>query len=73
MFFVGLILKNNVKTHYAQFPPEVKVFIRTECLRAVGNPSPLIRATIGILITTIASKGKQHLLLRWPCFETILP
>lgn len=30
---------------------------------AVGDPSPLIRATVGILITTIASKGG---LANWP-------
>ena len=59
----GLILKNNVKAHFNQFPPEVATFIRSECLRSVGDPSPLIRATVGILITTIASKGE---LTQWP-------
>jgi transportin-1 len=59
----GLILKNNVKAHYNQFPKEVTVFIKEECLKAVGDPSPLIRATVGILITTIASKGD---LQNWP-------
>ncbi|XP_054718546.1 transportin-1-like isoform X1 [Uloborus diversus] len=54
----GLILKNNVKAHFHQFPPEVTEFIKSECLNSVGDPSPLIRATIGILITTIASKGE---------------
>lgn len=54
----GLILKNNVKAHFHQFPPEVAEFIKSECLNSVGDPSPLIRATIGILITTIASKGE---------------
>lgn len=53
----GLILKNNVKAHFHEFPEPVAHFIRSECLRAVGDPSPLIRATIGILITTITSKG----------------
>ena len=57
----GLILKNNVKAHYNQFPEKVAVFIKAECLKAVGDPSPLIRATVGILITTIASKGKGFL------------
>ena len=59
----GLILKNNVKAHFTKFPPEVAVFIKSECLSAVGDPSPLIRATVGILITTIASKGELH---NWP-------
>jgi hypothetical protein len=54
----GLILKNNVKAHFNQFPKDVSTFIKAECLKAVGDQSPLIRATVGILITTIASKGK---------------
>lgn len=45
----GLILKNNVKAHYDAFPPNVKNFVKEECLRAIGDPSPLIRATIGEL------------------------
>lgn len=59
----GLILKNNVKVHYHRFKTEVKDFIKQSCLIAVGDPSPLIRATVGILITTIASKGE---IPSWP-------
>ncbi|KAJ3615086.1 hypothetical protein NHX12_018654 [Muraenolepis orangiensis] len=59
----GLILKNNVKAHYQNFPPTVAEFIKRECLNNIGDPSPLIRATIGILITTIASKGEMQM---WP-------
>ena len=59
----GLILKNNVKSHYHTFPDPVKEFIKSECLDAIGDPSPLIRATIGILVTTIAAKGD---LTNWP-------
>ncbi|KAK7866834.1 hypothetical protein R5R35_006012 [Gryllus longicercus] len=59
----GLILKNNVKAHFHKFLPAVTEFIKQECLSAVGDPSPLIRATVGILITTIASKGE---LTTWP-------
>lgn len=59
----GLILKNNVKAHFTKFPAAVTVFIKSECLSAVGDPSPLIRATVGILITTIASRGE---LGSWP-------
>uniref|UniRef100_H3CCA7 Transportin-1 n=1 Tax=Tetraodon nigroviridis TaxID=99883 RepID=H3CCA7_TETNG len=59
----GLILKNNVKAHYQNFPSGVSNFIKHECLNNVGDPSLLIRATIGILITTIASKGE---LQTWP-------
>ena len=43
----GLILKNNVKAHYQNFPPNVAEFIKRECLNNIGDPSPLIRATIG--------------------------
>ncbi|KAJ7323741.1 Transportin-1 [Desmophyllum pertusum] len=59
----GLILKNNVKSNYETFPDQVKEFIKSECLEAIGDPSPLIRATIGILVTTIAAKGD---LTNWP-------
>ena len=45
----GLILKNNVKAHYDAFPPTVKNFVKQECLNAIGDPSALIRATIGRL------------------------
>lgn len=58
----GLILKNNVKTHFHKFVPDVINFIKQECLLAVGDPSPLIRATVGILITTVASKGMRLIL-----------
>jgi len=60
----GLILKNNVKAHFGNFPPAVANFIRSECLSAVGDRSPLIRATVGILITTIASKGEKRFLFK---------
>uniref|UniRef100_A0A8C3G1M7 Transportin 2 n=1 Tax=Cyclopterus lumpus TaxID=8103 RepID=A0A8C3G1M7_CYCLU len=43
----GLILKNNVKAHYQNFPTNVADFIKRECLNNIGDPSPLIRATIG--------------------------
>lgn len=59
----GLILKNNVKAHFHKFVPGVAEFIKSECLSSVGDPSPLIRATVGILITTIASNGE---LTNWP-------
>jgi len=52
-----------VKTHFHKFLPEVINFIKQECLSAVGDPSPLIRATVGILITTVASKGMLHISL----------
>ena len=59
----GLILKNNVKVYYAGFPPEIKSFIKQEAIQAIGDPSPLIRATAGTLISTIAMRGE---LTGWP-------
>lgn len=43
----GLILKNNVKAHYQNFPSGVSDFIKHECLNNIGDASLLIRATIG--------------------------
>jgi transportin-1 len=59
----GLILKNNAKSYYEKFPDEVRSYIKQECLSALGDRSPLIRATIGILITTIVTKGTLE---QWP-------
>lgn len=43
----GLILKNNVKAHFHNFPNGVTDFIKSECLNNIGDSSPLIRATVG--------------------------
>ena len=43
----GLILKNNVKAHFQNFPNGVTDFIKSECLNNIGDSSPLIRATVG--------------------------
>lgn len=59
----GLILKNNLKSHYDSLPVETINFIKSECLHALSDPSNLIRATVGILITTIQAKGKIE---NWP-------
>ena len=37
--------------------------MRQECLTAIGDPSALIRATVGIIVTTIVSKEGIH---QWP-------
>ena len=49
----GLILKNNVRTYFQKLPPQVASFIKQECLNAIGDPSPLIRATIGKFMIVI--------------------
>eukprot|EP01135_Chromosphaera_perkinsii_P010674 Nk52_evm74s2192 gene=Nk52_evmTU74s2192 len=59
----GLILKNNVKSYYQSMHPEVTSYIKSECLKSIGDNSPLIRATIGILVTTIVAHGD---LGQWP-------
>lgn len=59
----GLILKNNVKLYYGSFPDEIKTFIKQESLQCIGDPSPLLRATAGTLISTIAMRGE---LIHWP-------
>jgi len=59
----GLLLKNNVRANFNSFPPTVTEFIKQECLNSIGDPSSLIRSTISIIITTIASKGE---LSNWP-------
>ena len=59
----GLILKNNLKMHYDALPPATQQLIKSECLAAVGDPSSLIRATVGIIITTIQAQIK---ISAWP-------
>lgn len=59
----GLILKNNVKAYYLNFPQEIQLFVKQEAMQAISDPSPLIRATAGTLISTIAMRGE---LPNWP-------
>ncbi|XP_053952667.1 transportin-1-like [Anastrepha ludens] len=59
----GIILKNNIRIHRNTLPPEIIEYIKHECLQAIGDPSPLIRATVGVLISTITSNGG---LQNWP-------
>ena len=59
----GLILKNNVKLYYSNFPEEVRSFIHQHSLTAIIDSSALIRATGGTLVSTIAMSGG---LTSWP-------
>jgi len=59
----GLILKNNIRMHDITLQPEHLEYIKHQCLQAVGDSSPEIRGTVGILITTIASNIGLH---NWP-------
>lgn len=60
----GLILKNNVKAHFHNFPNGVTDFIKSECLNNIGDSSPLIRATVGKL-ALIAVFCILKMLLTW--------
>ncbi|XGW08867.1 hypothetical protein V3C99_011300 [Haemonchus contortus] len=64
----GLILKNNVRSQWSKYPDEVREFVKTNTLASIADPSPLIRATVGIVVTTIVveENGVGH----WP---TLLP
>ena len=54
--WLGFVLKNNVKKYYDTMPAEVKQFIRVACLESLGDASPLIRATVGILLSTLVQE-----------------
>ncbi|KAJ6224106.1 hypothetical protein RDWZM_002651 [Blomia tropicalis] len=65
----GLILKNNIKGRYAQLPRDVIDYVKSEALTCIGDPSQLIRATVGILVTSIVVQGE---LAHWPDLFDIL-
>ena len=52
----GLILKNNIKQYYGDLPEEVKQYARVCCLESLGDAAPLVRTTVGILLSTIVKK-----------------
>lgn len=58
----GLLLKNNIRSYFDSFHPEVKEYIKNSCVAALGDPQPLVRSTIGTVITTICSRGLKN----WP-------
>ena len=53
----------NVVLYYYRFPLEVKEYVKQKCLHSIGDSSPLIRATVGLVISMIANMGK---LAHWP-------
>ena len=59
----GLVLKNNVRMYYDKFPEETKVYVKQESLSVVADESPIIRATAGTLVSTMALCGE---LVKWP-------
>lgn len=55
--------------YWDSYPDDVKQYVRQDCLRAIGDASPLIRATVGIIITnTVCKEG----LNKWPALLTTL-
>lgn len=59
----GLLLKNNIRAKWNKYPPDVKFFVRTTCLKSIGDAEPLIRATVGIIVTTIVMEENM---CDWP-------
>uniref|UniRef100_A0A0K0EL49 Transportin-1 n=1 Tax=Strongyloides stercoralis TaxID=6248 RepID=A0A0K0EL49_STRER len=52
----GLILKNILLKYYQQLRIEIKNYVKTKVCSIIGDSSSLIRATVGILLTTIYTK-----------------
>jgi transportin-1 len=63
----GLILKNTIRQFWNRTPDDIRSFVKCECLLAIGDTSPLIRAIVGIIITNIVL---QEGVVRW---EQLLP
>lgn len=60
----GQLLESNIKARFRHFPVELVDFLKNECLSALDDPSPTIRATVLTLIETILVKlGKFS---NWP-------
>lgn len=59
----GIILKNNLKNKDCNLSPELKQYIKEQCMHFLGDSSNLVRATIGILITALVGKYR---LSDWP-------
>lgn len=58
-----LIIKNNVRRHYQLFPNELKDIIKKRSLDLLRDPSPVIRTTVSLLITSVAAIGD---IFTWP-------
>ncbi|KAJ1985351.1 hypothetical protein H4R34_000005 [Dimargaris verticillata] len=59
----GLILKNNVRMHFHEISPPVMEYVKAHSLEALGDPDAMVRSTVGIVITTILTRGG---LAAWP-------
>lgn len=59
----GIVLKNNIKALYSMIHPSILEDIKGACIKCIGDPKPLVRATIGLLVTTMVQCGKLN---SWP-------
>uniref|UniRef100_A0A146M7U2 Transportin-1 n=3 Tax=Lygus hesperus TaxID=30085 RepID=A0A146M7U2_LYGHE len=59
----GLVLKNHLKQNFYRINNEVLEYVKDSCVAGLRDPSQLIRASVGIVISTIVVKGG---LTAWP-------
>ncbi|CAD5210069.1 unnamed protein product [Bursaphelenchus okinawaensis] len=59
----ALLLKNAIRLHWPQIPLHIKLYLKRNCFAAIADESPLLRATVGIIITTIFCHEGCH---NWP-------
>ena len=53
----GIVLKNNIRAMHEQpIPVEILAEVKRQCLLLIGDPSDLIRATVGLLITALGCR-----------------
>lgn len=64
------MLKNNVRARYSSFEQQVKAFLKQSCLQGIAIPTsePLVRNTIGTLISNIYTAAPHE----WPELVPIL-
>ncbi|CAB3404704.1 unnamed protein product [Caenorhabditis bovis] len=65
----GLLLKNNIRHRWSQFTPDIKNYVRQHSLSSIADDEPLIRATVGIIVTTIVVEEN---IADWPDLLPIL-
>ena len=67
----GLILKNNIRQYFLPMNPQVMMqrlhFIKSEVIKAVSDPSQLIRATGSIVVTRDVNSHCDFRILRMRC------
>ncbi|MFH4974294.1 hypothetical protein AB6A40_001003 [Gnathostoma spinigerum] len=63
----GLILKNSIRLLWTQLPEPIRLYVKSKSLLAIADPHPLIRATVGIIVTTVVIREG---ISQWP---TLLP